>query len=53
MSIKDHTRKLCCSEAAWGFQPQRLRENVYLGPTLGRETKRFLDGEIGDLPKVL
>ena len=28
--------------SCWGFKAHRLRENVYLAPTLGRETKNFL-----------
>jgi hypothetical protein len=52
MRIQDRTWKLWGSEAAGGFQPQRLKENVYLAPTLGRETKGFL--MVGEPPpKVL
>ena len=50
---KDHKTKLWRYEVAGGFQPHRLRENVYLASTLRRETKRFLDGGVGALPKVL
>jgi hypothetical protein len=47
--IKDHTWKLWGSKAAGGFQPQWLRDNVYLAPTLGRETKGFL--MVGEGPR--
>jgi hypothetical protein len=40
VSIKDHTRKLCCSENVGGFQSQRLRENMYLAPILGRKKRQ-------------
>jgi hypothetical protein len=50
--IKYHTKKLWGFETVGSFQP-RLRENIYLAPTLGRETKMFLDSGVGALPKVL
>jgi hypothetical protein len=40
--FKDHTLKLWRSKVVGGFYPQWLRDNVYLVPTLGRETKAFL-----------
>ena len=40
--IKDHKMKIWKSEAVGGLQPQRLRENIYLTPTLRRETKDYL-----------
>ena len=49
---RDNITKLWRSKAAGGFQPQWLRENVYLAPTLKRETKGFHDGAEA-LPKVL
>jgi hypothetical protein len=51
VSIKDHTWKLWRSEVAGGFKPQRLRENVYLAPTLGRKTNGFLMVGKGPLQK--
>ena len=39
VSIKDHTRKLCCSKAAMGFQFQRLRE-MSTWPQLERKIDR-------------
>jgi hypothetical protein len=42
MSIKDHTRKLYCSEPTEGFQQQRLKKNVYLAQLL---VERQKDGE--------
>ena len=53
VSIRPHTRKLRCSEAARGFWRERLKENDYLALTLGRGTKSFFDGEVGALPRVL
>ena len=50
--IEAPTWKLWGYEAAGGFQPQPLRENVYLASTLGRETRGFLTGG-GTPPKVL
>jgi len=40
--FKNQTWKLWRFEVARGFDAQQLRENVYLGPTLGRKTKNFL-----------
>ena len=40
--IKVYTTKLWRLEIVVGFQPQQLRENVCLAPTLRRETKCFL-----------
>ena len=52
--ISDHTMKLWRYEVVGGFEPQRLRENVYLAPTLRREIKKkLLDGGVTALPKVL
>ena len=52
-NMRDHRKKLWWSEDVGGFKSQQLRENVYLAPTLRRETKRLLDGVVGPLPKVL
>jgi hypothetical protein len=41
-SIKDHTKKLWRFKVIGGFQPQQFREDAYLAPTLGRETKGYL-----------
>jgi hypothetical protein len=51
--IQYRTWKLWGSEAAGGFYPQWLRQNVYLVPTLGRETKGFFMVGGGPPPKVL
>ena len=40
--IKGQTMKLWRFEAIEELQPQQLRENVYLAPTLRRETKSYL-----------
>ena len=42
---KDHTTKLWRSKDVGGFQPQLLRKNVYLAPTIRRETKGYLTVE--------
>ena len=40
--IRNHITKLWRSEAVGGFEPHWLRENVYLAPTLRRETIGYL-----------
>jgi hypothetical protein len=40
--IRDWTTKLWRFEVVGGLQPQQLKENVYMGPTLRRETKGYL-----------
>ena len=50
-SIRDRTTKLWRYEADGGFQPQQLKENVYLAPTLKRVTKvtwRWSNGPVQD-----
>ena len=49
VSIKDHTRKLCCSKAA-GVSSPSAKGKCLLGP---KRDKMFLDGGRGALPKVL
>ena len=49
--IKYHTKKLWGFEVVGGFQPHRAKENVYLAPTLGRETKCYLTVGQGPCPK--
>ena len=52
VNMRHYTTKLWCFKAAGGFHPQQLRENVYLAPTLGKETNNFLMVGMA-LPKVL
>jgi hypothetical protein len=37
--IIDDTKRLWGPEAAGGYQPQVLRENIYLAPSLGKHPK--------------
>ena len=37
----------------WGFLALMAKENVYLGPTLSKEKKLFVDDGVRALPKVL